>query len=170
MMIRLLASTAFALFLCPLLHAQQPKALPVVAKTAAYWNVDDVKPGMKGQGKSCIKGVKVETFDAEIIGVLRNTSPGRDLILCKLSGMNLDKTGVIAGMSGSPIYVDGKLLGAVAYAWPFGKDPIAGVTPFSQMVSFAASYERRDVAEEKNKPARIGLATPILLDGREYKD
>jgi SpoIVB peptidase S55 len=170
MMIRLLAFTAFALSLSPFLQAQQPMPIPVVPKTAPYWNVDEVKPGMKGQGKSCIKGVKVESFDAEVIGVLRDTSPGRDLILCKLSGMNLDKTGVIAGMSGSPIYVDGKLLGAVAYAWPFGKEPIAGVTPFSQMLSFAAAHERRDAAEEKNKPARIGLAKPILLDGRAYKD
>ena len=167
-MTRLLGLIACA-FLCPLLHAQQPVPLPAVPK-AVYWNVDDVKPGMKGQGKSCVKGVKVESFDAEIIGVLRNTSPGRDLILCKLSGMNLDKTGVIAGMSGSPVYVEGKLLGAVAYAWPFGKEPIAGVTPFSQMVSFAAAHERRDLADEKNKPARIGLGKPILLDGRAYKD
>ena len=167
-MIRLLSMAAFAL-VCPLLHAQQPVPQPAVAKTPC-WNIDDVKPGMKGQGKSCVKGVKVETFDAEIIGVLRNTSPGRDMILCKLSGMNLDKTGVIAGMSGSPIYVEGKLLGAVAYAWPFGKEPIAGVTPFSQMVSFAAAYERRDLADEKNKPARIGLGKPILLDGRAYND
>jgi SpoIVB peptidase S55 len=175
MMLRLLALTTFAIFLCSLLYAQQPMPVPVVPKTAAYWNVDDVKPGMKGQGKSCVKGVKVETFDAEVIGVLRDTSPGRDMILCKLSGMNLDKTGVIAGMSGSPIYVEGKLLGAVAYAWPFGKEPIAGVTPFSQMVRFAEAYEKRDVVEEKNKPANLktfktGLAKPILLDGKEYKD
>jgi hypothetical protein len=84
--------------------------------------------------------------------------------------MNLDKTGVIQGMSGSPIYVNGKLLGAVAYAWAYGKEPIAGVTPFSQMVSFAAAHERREIAQGKSKPARIGLAKPILLDGREYKD
>src|ERR1022692_3866263 len=141
---RLLIVTAFALALSPLLFSQQPVPQPVVAKMTPYWNVDDVKPGLKGQGKSCIKGVKVESFDAEVIGVLRDTSPGRDLILCKLNGMNLDKTGVIAGMSGSPIYIDGKLLGAVAYAWTFGKEPIAGVTPFSQMVSFAEAYERRD--------------------------
>src|ERR1019366_8334402 len=88
----------------------------------------------------------------------------------KLSGMNLDKTGVIAGMSGSPIYVEGKLLGAVAYAWPYGKEPIAGVTPFSQMVSFAAAHERRDLADEKNKPARMVWGNPILLNGRAYKD
>jgi hypothetical protein len=73
-------------------------------------------------------------------------------------------------MSGSPIYIDGKLLGAVAYAWSYGKEPIAGVTPFSQMVQYAAASERREVAERNGKPARIGLAKPILLDGREIHD
>jgi hypothetical protein len=157
---RVLALIAL-LLLTPLLQSQQPRP-----KADPFWNVDDVKAGMKGQGKSVVKGVKIETFNAEVIGVLKNTSPGRDLILCKLAGMNLEKTGVIAGMSGSPIYIDGKLLGAVAYAWSFGKEPIAGVTPFSQMLEFASLYERKDVA--RNSPKRIGLAKPLLLDGREY--
>src|SRR4051812_32196096 len=83
------------------------------------WTVEEVRPGMKGHGKTVMKGTKVETFQAEVIGVLKNTSPGRDMILARLSGLGLEKTGVIAGMSGSPVYVEGKLLGAVAYAWPF---------------------------------------------------
>jgi hypothetical protein len=136
-------------------------------KPETYWNIDDVRPGQKGQGKTVIKGTKIETFDAEVIGVLKNTSPGRDMILCRLSGLNLDKTGVIAGMSGSPIYVGGKLLGAVAFAWPFGKEPIAGVTPFSQMHEFVASYEKRDLAEE-GRPRRIGLAAPVRVGGQLY--
>ncbi len=148
------------------LLAQPP--MPPAPKTTPYWNVNDVKAGMKGQGKSVIKGVKIETFDAEIIGVLRNVSPGRDLILSRLSGMNLEKSGVIQGMSGSPVYINGKLLGAVAYAWQFGKEPIAGITPFAQMVEYAAAYERRDVAGDKNKPARVGLASPIIIDGRRF--
>jgi hypothetical protein len=73
-------------------------------------------------------------------------------------------------MSGSPIYIGGKLLGAVAYAWAYGTEPIAGVTPFSQMVEFASAVERRELAAQKNKPARIGLSKPILLDGRAYGD
>src|SRR5436309_2493269 len=148
MMTRLLACSALALLLAPFLHAQQPAAQPMLPNPATYWNVDDVKAGMKGQGKSVIKGVKIESFDAEVIGVLKNTSPGRDLILCRLSGMNLEKTGVVAGMSGSPITINGKLLGAVAYAWSFGKEPIAGVTPFSQMVEFAALYDGLGVARK----------------------
>lgn len=167
LMTRLLGPIAFALLLCPFLYSQQPAALP---KAQAFWNVDDIKPGMRGEGRSVVKGVKIETFQAEVLGVMRNSSPGRDLILCRLSGMNLEKSGVIQGMSGSPIYVDGKLLGAVAYTWAFGKEPIAGVTPFSQMVSFAAAHERREIADAKKKPTRIGLSRPILLDGRAYND
>jgi hypothetical protein len=105
-------------------------------KAGTYWNVEEVRAGMKGQGRTVMKGTKVETFQAEVLGVLKNTSPGRDIVLCRLSGLGLEKTGVIAGMSGSPVYLEGKLLGAVAYAWAYGKEPIAGITPFSQMVGF----------------------------------
>jgi hypothetical protein len=161
-----LATLAF--LAVPFLFSQQPAPpLPALPKAETYWNVDDVKAGMKGVGKSVVKGVKIETFEAEVLGVLKNTSPGRDLVLCRLSGMNLEKSGVIQGMSGSPVYIQGKLLGAVAYAWSFGKEPIAGVTPFSQMVEFAAAHERR---EALMKPVRVGLSSPIFLDGREFKD
>jgi SpoIVB peptidase S55 len=132
-----------------------------------FWNVDDVRPGMKGQGRTVMKGTKIERFDAEVMGVLRNTSPGRDMVLCMLSGLDLDKTGVIQGMSGSPIFIDGKLLGAVAYAWQFGKLPIAGVTPFVQMREFA------DLEDNKERiapaiPVRIGLSAGLKLEGKDY--
>ncbi|HZT83412.1 MAG TPA: SpoIVB peptidase S55 domain-containing protein, partial [Gemmataceae bacterium] len=136
-------------------------------KAESYWNVEDVRAGMKGHGRTVLKGTKLETFQAEVLGVLKNSSPGRDLILCRLSGLNLEKTGVIAGMSGSPIYIDGKLLGAVAYAWQFGKEPICGVTPFAQMHEYVEAYERRDLAE-KNKPMRVGLKAPLTLDGMQF--
>ncbi len=99
--------------------------------------------------------------------MLKNTSPGRDMILCRLSGLDLEHTGIIAGMSGSPIYVDGKLIGAVAYAWSYGKDPIAGVTPFSQMLSFAEATERRSLVGRQN-PIRVGLNEPLHIDGRKF--
>jgi hypothetical protein len=136
-------------------------------KPETFWQVDEVRAGMKGYGRTVLKGTKIETFEAEVLGVLKNTSPGRDLILCRLCGLNLEKTGVIAGMSGSPIYLDGKLLGAVAYAWPFGKEPIAGITPFSQMHGYVESYERRDLVEEA-EPNRVGLRTPLIIDGQTF--
>ena len=134
----------------------------------AYWQVDDVRAGMKGVGRTVMHGTKVESFDAEVLGVLKNTSPGRDMVLCRLSGLGLEKTGVIAGMSGSPISIDGKLLGAVAYAWPYGKEPIAGVTPFCQMHDFVEAYERRDLAGH-DKPVRVGLRRPLHLDGKSFE-
>jgi hypothetical protein len=134
-------------------------------KAGTYWNIEDVRAGMKGVGRTVMKGTKVETFQAEVLGVLKNTSPGRDLVLCRLSGLGLEKTGVIAGMSGSPVYLEGKLLGAVAYAWAYGKEPIAGITPFSQMHGFVEAYERRDVAE-RTKPTRVGLARPLSVGGK----
>jgi hypothetical protein len=142
---------------------------PVAAgpKTESYWQVDDVKAGMKGEGRTVMKGTKVETFQVEILGVLKNTSPGRDLVLARLSGLNLEKTGVIAGMSGSPVYLDNKLLGAVAYAWAYGKEPIAGITPFSQMHAFVEAQEKRDL-EDDGKPVKVGLRAPLNVDGKEF--
>ena len=143
---------------------QQSGGGAVGHKVGGCWQVDDVRCGMKGFGRTVMKGTKVETFQAEVIGVLKNTSPGRDMVLCRLAGLDLEKTGIIAGMSGSPVTIEGKLLGAVAYGWAYGKEPIAGITPFCQMHSFVASYERRDLAEHP-RPRRVGtrhsLPAPI---------
>jgi len=160
------------LFLLPALLVLSPGAYtPRLAladmKSDSYWQVDDVRPGMKGIGRTVMKGTKIEEFDAEILGVMRNVSPGRDMILARLSGLGLEKTGVIAGMSGSPVYIDGKLLGAVAYAWQYGKEPIAGITPFAQMYQYVATYEHRDQLE-KTAVKHVGLASPIEAGGRRY--
>ncbi|MBL8794990.1 MAG: SpoIVB peptidase S55 [Planctomycetia bacterium] len=160
--------TPWLLFTAPLLLVLTPPALQAEPKAQTYWQVDDVRPGMKGTGRTVMKGIKLESFDAEVLGVLKNTSPGRDLVLCRLSGLDLEKTGVIAGMSGSPVYIDGKLLGAVAYAWAFGKEPIAGVTPFAQMHGFVERFERRDLVEQNGKPRRVGLKEPLKIDGVQY--
>src|SRR6516164_6812271 len=136
-------------------------------KIQSYWQVDDLRAGMKGKGRTVLKGTKTEEFDAEVLGVLKNTSPGRDMVLCRLSGLGLEKTGVIAGMSGSPVYIDGKLLGAVAYAWAFGKEPIAGVTPFCQMHDYVEAYEKRDLVDQQ-KPTRIGLRAPLRVAGQDF--
>jgi hypothetical protein len=161
-------SPRIVLFVSALLTAGPLTPAVAGPRTERCWRVDEVRAGMKGHGKTVLKGTKIETFDAVVLGVLKNTSPGRDMVLCRLSGLNLEKTGVIAGMSGSPVYLDGKLLGAVAYAWPFGKEPIAGITPFCQMHDYVEAYERRDMAEE-GKPHQVGLANPLRLGGREYR-
>ncbi len=99
-----------------------------------FFRVDDIKPGMKGIGKTCYRGGNPEEFQVEILGIMRHVSPGGDAILARLTGGPLADTGVFEGMSGSPVYLDGKLLGAVAFSFPFAKEAIAGITPITQMV------------------------------------
>ena len=134
-----------------------------------YWDMSQVRPGMKGIGKTVMVGTKLEEFGAEVLGVMRDVSPGRDMVLCRLTGCNLEHAGIIQGMSGSPIYIDGKLLGAVAFAWEFAKDPIAGVTPFSQMCQYVRSNDRRIAAETKalgeGKVHAARFSVPLLIDG-----
>jgi hypothetical protein len=135
----------------------------------SYWDVAQIRPGMKGTGRTVMVGTKLEEFGAEVLGVMRDVSPGRDMVLCRLTGCNLEHAGIIQGMSGSPIYIDGKLLGAVAFAWEFAKDPIAGVTPFSQMCQYVRSNDRRIAAESKTllreKIQAASFSVPLLIDG-----
>jgi hypothetical protein len=88
---------------------------------------------MKGWGLTVMKGSDPERFEVEVLGILPNTL-GRTRILVKVSGLGLEKTGVIAGMSGSPVYLEGKLAGAVSATWAFGKDPVGQVTPIENML------------------------------------
>jgi len=100
-----------------------------------FFPLSEIKPGLKGVGRTIFEGQKIEEFQVEFLGVLKNViGPKHDVILARLSGGPLEKTGVIAGMSGSPVYVDGKLVGAVALSFPFSKDPIAGITPIQEML------------------------------------
>src|SRR6202051_3299813 len=89
---------------------------------------------MRGTGKTVFSGNQIDEFQVEILGVLENIGPKQNLILARLSGGPLEHTGVMQGMSGSPVYIDGKLLGAVAMAFPFAKDPIAGIRPIEEML------------------------------------
>lgn len=117
----------------------------------------DIKPGLKGVGRTIFQGEQIEEFQVEILGVLKNVlAPKRDLILARLSGGPLANTGVIAGMSGSPVYIDGKLVGAVAISFPFSKEPLAGITPIQQMVQV--------VPEEKGQtPTHAALPLDFRL-------
>jgi hypothetical protein len=99
-----------------------------------FFKVEDLRPGMKGIGRTCVQGTKPEEFQVEILGVLRGIDPGATAVLARFSGSVLDKTGIFEGMSGSPVYIDGKLLGAVAFSFSFTKEAIGGITPITQMV------------------------------------
>ncbi len=104
--------------------------------------VDQVRAGMKGYGLTVVRGYGVERFDVEVIGVLRNAAVGRSVILVSLSGLDLAETGVVAGMSGSPVYLEGRLAGAVASGWGFSKKAVAGVTPIESMASIVPETTR----------------------------
>lgn len=117
--------------------------LVIAAKPAAQtsvMSVDEVRPGMVGVGRTVFAGNTIEDFKVHILGVLKNVvGPRRNLVLARLEGGPLEKTGVIAGMSGSPVYVDGRLLGAVSYQLgQFSKEPIAGITPIGEMTDATA--------------------------------
>jgi hypothetical protein len=123
--------------------------------------LDDIKPGMIGTGQTVFQGTELQEFKAHILGVLRNVQgPKRSLILAKLEGGPLADTGVIAGMSGSPVYIDGKLIGAVSYSiGAFPKEPIAGITPIAEMIDATAQRTRRAASQQ----ARIEL--PVTAEG-----
>jgi hypothetical protein len=114
-------------------------SLSLSAQTTKFMSVDEIRPGMKGFGRTVFQGTKIEQFDVELLGVLKNYAPKQDMILARLSGGPLARTGVIAGMSGSPVYVDGKLVGAVAFSFPYATEPIAGIQPIQQMLGLLDS-------------------------------
>lgn len=107
------------------------------AQSVPFMPIGDVRPGMIGIGRTVFSGEALEDFQVHIIGVLKNViAPDRDLIIARLDGGPLAHTGVIQGMSGSPVMIDGKLVGAVSYSLgSFSREPIAGITPIAEMIA-----------------------------------
>jgi hypothetical protein len=133
--------------------------LPAQSKT---FPVSELKPGMVAIGRTVFQGDQLEEFKAHILGVLHNSiGPRRDLILARLEGGPLANTGVIAGMSGSPVYIDGRLVGAVSYSLgDFAKEPIAGITPIEEMIADATLPGPR-----RAQVPRAELAIPVTQEG-----
>jgi SpoIVB peptidase S55 len=125
--------------------------------------VSQIKAGMKGKGKSVFKGADIQEFDAEILGVVENSRPKRNVILARLSGMGLENSGVIQGMSGSPVYIDGKLIGAVAYSFAFAKEPIAGITPIEEMMAISGAGQPAGGTPVPGGAIRSSLSLDDLL-------
>lgn len=147
-------------FFCATIVLAGLTLVPLPAATTLM-PVSEVRPGMEGIGRTVFEGTKVEAFTVHIIGVLKNViGPSRDLIIARLDGGPLAQTGVIAGMSGSPVYIDGRLVGAVAYSLgQFSKEPIAGITPIAEMTEAAA------LAQPRMRAARARLEVPITREG-----
>jgi hypothetical protein len=110
----------------------------VAAGQVAVMPLAQVRAGMRGVGRTVFQGSAVEEFQVEILGVMQNTGPRQSMILARLSGGPLANVGVMQGMSGSPVYIDGRLVGAVATAFSFAKEPIAGIRPIEDMLALPA--------------------------------
>ena len=155
----------------------------VASAQTSFMAVQDVKAGMRGTGRTVFSGDRIEEFDVEILGVLENIGPKQSLILGRLSGGPLARTGVMQGMSGSPVFIGGKLIGAVAMAFPFATDAIAGIRPIGDMLRVVPASEpvRRaaikltdtDLTRLFPAPAQvfggearmIDIATPVSFGG-----
>src|ERR1044071_7622005 len=105
------------------------------SKGPELFPLEDLRPGMKGTARTVFSGSETQEFGVEVLGVLPGfPGPRQSAIIARLSGSNVEKTGVFAGMSGSPVYIDGKIVGAIAFSFPFSREPIAGITPIKQMI------------------------------------
>jgi len=145
---------------------------------------EELRRGMRGFGLSVFQGTQIDTFGVEILGVIKGRiGPGHDLVLARFSGANLEHTGIIRGMSGSPVYIENRLVGAVSYGWSYSKDPIGGITPIAPMVDVTQrSLDPEDTERQQqslyfspaqltgdpSKPERATLerlTTPVALSG-----
>jgi hypothetical protein len=167
--LRFFVSLIFAVSVCPRFAAGQIAIFPL----------RDIRAGQHAIGRTVFQGNKIEEFQVEILGVLENVGPRQSVILARLSGGPLAQTGVMQGMSGSPVYIDGRLVGAVALAFNFSKEPIAGIRPIEEMLAVGqpAGKQIADKGAE-NTPLRkvaanvdsfasklIDIATPVSFSG-----
>jgi len=141
----------------------------------AIFPLREVRAGQHAIGKTVFQGNKIEEFQVEILGILENVGPRQNVILARLSGGPLAETGVMQGMSGSPVYMDGRLMGAVALAFNFSKEPIAGIRPIEEMLAVGDSGQPPAAPKvASNKAASnadafgsklIDIATPVSFSG-----
>lgn len=167
-----LALLVFLLLLPALAASAQPLILPV----------NEIKPGMHGIAKTVIQGQEIETFGVEVMGIMKNRGQAGDLILVRTYGDLIQKTGGIAqGMSGSPVYIDGKLVGAIGYGWSMTDHTIGMVTPIGDMLKLwdmpdrfqppvepaVVTEDDTDATETAKLPAGEPqpLATPLMVSG-----
>ena len=137
--------------------AVQPKAEAVKTAAIRFFPLSDLKEGMKGTARTVFRGTEPEEFQVEILGIVPGyIGPKQDMIVGRISGGASDRTSVFAGMSGSPVYIDGKLVGAISYSFPFSREPICGITPIAQMLSI---FERNQIVKpQSNEPKAVSFA------------
>jgi hypothetical protein len=129
--------------------AAMPPAAPAVTQ---FFPLAEVKRGLRGVAYTVFEGVNPEPMEVEILGLLKDAlGPGQDMILARLHGVKPEYTGVVAGMSGSPVYIDGRLVGALSYRiGQFSKEPIAGITPIEYMLQVRDGSSSVAEGQEQN--------------------
>ena len=149
----LLTITAFSLNGFAQSKDTKKKPIGGTAQTKTeFFPVSEIREGLKGTARTVFHGSEPEEFQVEILGIVPGAiGPHQDMIVGKLSGGGADRTQVFAGMSGSPVYINGKLVGAISYSFPFSKEPICGITPIEQML---AIFEQNQKVVNKNREPR----------------
>ena len=145
-------------------RAEEPATEPV-----EFYPLKEVYPGLRGAGLTTFHGDQIEEFEVEILGVLENFAPQRNMILARISGGPLKETGIVAGMSGSPVYVEGKLLGAIAFGFPFSKEPIGGITPIQDIVSVVPDKIEVESPKASRAP-QVNIVSVANLSGSKRAD
>jgi hypothetical protein len=164
------AVVLFALLLAAQLTAVAQNSA-AAGRKVEYYPLEDVRTGQKGVARTVFAGAEPQEFGLEVLGVLPGfPAPRKSVIIARLSGAQVERTSVFAGMSGSPVYIDGKLVGAIAYAFPFAKEPIAGITPIKQMIDMfeqgRQSSEGRDQMGFMREPRAVSYSQ---LNGVDWK-
>ncbi len=133
------------------------KNTPTVATNSNFFPLSELKEGLRGTARTVFRGSEAEEFNVEILGIVPGAiGPKQDMIIGRLSGGGADRTAVFAGMSGSPVYINGKLLGAISYSFPFSKEPICGITPIEQMIQI---FEQgQSVKTKVREPRTVSFA------------
>src|SRR5437667_3260629 len=138
--------------------ANAQKLMDRPASDPRMFAVEDLRPGMKGVARTVFAGSETQEFGVEILGVLPGfPGPHQSGIIARLRGNNVEKTGVFAGLSGWPVYIDGRLVGAIAFSFPFSKEPIAGITPIKEMLDIFEKGAGSET-EKSREPRPVSFA------------
>ena len=133
-------------------------------RNTKYITIDEIKPGMEAYCLTAYKGAEIEKFKLEVLSVVRNVRPGRDAILVQGTDKRFIHTGPVAGCSGSPVYIDGRLAGALAFGWTFSKDPLYGVTPIEEMLSVGEETKNLKLKTQSPKPKTQNYGIGYVFD------
>ncbi|MCF7974844.1 MAG: hypothetical protein K9N55_13580 [Phycisphaerae bacterium] len=157
---RLIRTGFYVLIVCLGISDQAHAGAEALWDSAQYIDVNEVKPGMSAYCLTCYSGTTVERFDLDVISVVYDMSPGQDAILVKGVDERLVKTGPVQGCSGSPVFIDGRLAGALAFGWSLSKEALYGVTPIREMLGIGETHNM----SPETAPPEVAAA----YSGRDY--